>query len=186
MCFDPASMAIISAGTALLGGAVSAAGAEENASVQAQIARNNAQTAMWNANVTAEAGDARAANQGLKTAQTVGKMRAAFGAAGIDPNQGSAADVQAAADSAGLTDAETIRSDAARQAWGYEVQSSNFSNQASADEAAGNWGALSSFLGGATSAAGSASMFGAFGGGSSFGSMPNTFSTFPKNFSSWQ
>lgn len=153
MGFLAAALPAISAGASLAGGVMGAVGSEENASVQAQIARNNANTAMWNANIAGEQGEQQSAMKGMQTAQTVGKMRAAFGASGVDVNSGSPADVQAAADAAGLTDQQTIKSDAARRAWGYETQSSNFENQSKVDVQQGNWGALSSLLGGASSAA---------------------------------
>ena len=167
MCIPVAAMAAISAVASLAGGVVGAAGSIENANMQSQIARNNANTALLNANFATQEGDIKAQDQGLKTAQTVGKIKSAFGASGVDPNSGSAADVSAAASSAGMTDAQTIRSDAARQAWGYTTQSTNFDNQAAVDTAGGTFGALTSLLSGASSAGSTWSKFGSTGGGSS-------------------
>ena len=175
MCIPVAAMAAISAVASLAGGVVGAAGSIDNANMQAQIARNNANTAMLNANFATQEGDIKAQNQGLKTAQAVGKMKAGFAANGVDPNSGSAADVSAAADSAGMTDAQTIRSDAARQAWGYETQSANFNEQASVDTAGGTFGALSSLLSSASSAGSTGAKVGSTGGGGGVGDASSVF-----------
>lgn len=164
---------ILSAGLSAVGGIMGAVGSEENAAVQSQIARNNANTAMWNANIASQQGEQRSTMQGMKTAQTVGKIKAGFGASGVDVNSGSPADVAAAASSAGMTDQQTIKSDAARTAWGYETQSTNFQDQAQLDKQQGDWGALSSLLGGASSTAKTWMQFG--GGGAGGGSGMGVF-----------
>lgn len=52
----------------------------------------------------------------------IGRQRAGFAAGSIQVNQGSAVDVQEDAAFLGELDALTIRTNAAREAWGYEVQ----------------------------------------------------------------
>lgn len=54
--------------------------------------------------------------------QTIGQQRTAFAASNIDVSFGSAVDVQADAAYLGELDALTIRTNAAREAWGYKVQ----------------------------------------------------------------
>lgn len=147
-------MGMLAVALPLVGGIVSGIGASENANYQAQVAQNNAITAQRQAALSAEMGDAKAAQSGMKTAQTVGKAKAALGAAGVETNSGSAADVTSGIEAAGLTDAQTIRSDAARQTWGYQVQQSNDLAQSQLDKQTGQFGEMSSFLGGASSAAG--------------------------------
>ena len=153
MCIDPVTMTAISIGMTAAGGIAGAAGAEENANVQAQIARNNANTALYNSHIAGLQGEQQATMKGMQTAQTVGKIKTNFGASGVDVNSGSPAAVAAAAASAGSTDQQTIKSDAARQAWGYATQSVADQNQAGFDEQQGEFGALSSLLGGASSSA---------------------------------
>lgn len=174
MCMDPVTMTALSVGTSLAGGVMGAIGSEDNASVQAQIARNNANTAQWNANIASQQGEQQSTMKGMQTAQTVGKVKTGFGASGVDVNSGSPASVAAAVSSAGMTDQQTIKSDAARTAWGYETQSTNFDNQATVDKQQGDWGALSSLLGGASSSAKTWSQFGG-GGGSGGGGGASVF-----------
>lgn len=89
---------------------------------QAQIARNNAIIARQNAIGALGAGEARAEIQGLRNRAQMGALKAGQAAAGVDVNTGSAADVRASAAMLGMHDMMTIRSNAARQAYGYETQ----------------------------------------------------------------
>jgi hypothetical protein len=145
---------LVTAGMALAGGIAGAAGSEENAQVQAQIARNNENTALFNSRIASEEGEQQASIAGLKGQQTVGKIKAGFGGSGVDVNSGSPAAVAAAAAGATSTNVQTIKSNAARNAWGYDVASTNFGNQGVLDEEQGNWQAVTSLLGGATAASG--------------------------------
>ena len=152
-------------GMGVAGAAVSAVGSVEageagkgSADYQAQVARNNALIANENATWTAESGESKVAAQGMKTAQTVGTTKAAQGASNIDVNTGSASDVRTSEAKLGVLDALTIRSNSAREAYGYEVASTSDTAQAGLLEqqgaqaqTAGDIGALSSFLSGASS-----------------------------------
>lgn len=60
-----------------------------------------------------------------RVAQESGSSRAAAGAAGVDINTGSAHDVRISQELVGEIDALTIRNNAARQAWGYDVEAAN-------------------------------------------------------------
>ena len=149
----------------LAGAAVSAFGSVEagnaakaSSDYQAQVARNNALIAGQNAAWTAESGESKVAAQGMKTAETVGKTKAAQGASNIDVNTGSAIGVQHAESKLGALDALTIRSNSAREAYGYEVAASSdtaeaglLEQQGSQQQTAGDIGGLSSFLSGASS-----------------------------------
>lgn len=130
-----------------------------NLSYEEQVAYNNAQIARQNAVWATEIGETRATNEGLKTRAIVGAEKAAQAASGIDVNTGSAPDVRASTAEIGELDALTIRSNAARQAYGYDVAAVNDVAQArllSAESAqarrAGIFGAVGSLLGGASSA----------------------------------
>jgi len=61
-----------------------------------------------------------------KVRGAIGSQRAGFAASNIDVNFGSAVDVQADAAMLGELDALTIRSNAAREAWGFKVEGENF------------------------------------------------------------
>jgi hypothetical protein len=153
------------AGIGLAGAGVSAFGAyeqaqaqAENAQYQAQVAQNNAAIARANAALTEASGAAKEAAQGMKTASTVGQTKATQAASGIDVNTGSAADVRLAESKLGALDALTIRSNTAREAYGYEVaatsdiaESQLLETEASQAKEAGDISALGTFLTGASS-----------------------------------
>jgi hypothetical protein len=146
MGFDPVSMAVISAGVGLAGAGTSFMGSQEqaqaaqvqaqaaqvqaqatseNAAYQAQVAKNNAAIASQDARFDIQAGETAAVNKGMKTRAAVGQEKAAQGAAGIDVNTGSAADVRAGEAAVGMLDASTIRSNAAKAAYAKEVEATS-------------------------------------------------------------
>lgn len=104
---------------------------------QAQIARNNAIMAQRNASWTTQQGDIESTNEGLKTAASIASMKATQGASGVDVNTGSAVSVRDAAARLGAINAMTIKSNRAREAWGYDVDRRNEEEQATLDDRAG-------------------------------------------------
>jgi hypothetical protein len=102
-----------------------------------------------------------AERQQLKTAQLAGSQRAALASQGGDVNSGSPLDILGDTARAGATDVATIRSNAARNAYGFRLQGAGAAGQASLASAnAANTlanlplGIGSSLLGGASSLAG--------------------------------
>jgi hypothetical protein len=125
----------------LVGSVVNASGQQEQAQAQseaaayqAQVAQNNAAIAQQNAKLDIQAGETAAVNQGLKTRAAVGTARANQGASGVDPNTGSASAVQAGQQEIGYLDALTLRSDAAKKAYGQEVAATSDTAQAGLEE----------------------------------------------------
>ena len=167
VAFGP--LAAVGAGASLIGGAVGAYGSieaakasSEAASYQSQVAANNAIIAGQNAQYATAAGEAQVTQQQFKTADVVGEIKTNQAASGLDVNSGSDVDVQASAKEIGTLNALTIRNAAARQAYGYQTQSTSdvasgqlLSAQAGQDLTAGMFGAGGSILGGASSAANS-------------------------------
>lgn len=171
--------------TSILGGFVSAAGDKQAAAAkqqqlnanaaeqnyQAQIAINNQSVATSNARLQMASGEEQTFAAGLKNRQNIGAIKAGQAASGIDVNSGSAVDVRSSADELGQLDALTVRSNAAREAYGYKVQASNFGAEAESDKfaasndiiagkeakEAGDIAAVGSILGGINAAVGSAS-----------------------------
>lgn len=143
--------AVASAGASVIGGIAAGNAQKQAADYNAQVQQNNAITAQRNATIASEMGEQQAQQRGMQTAQNVGKAKAVFGAAGIDPLTGSASDTESGIESAGLTDVQTIQSNAARQAWGYQTQASNFQAQAGLDIMQGQNEQESSFLSGGSS-----------------------------------
>jgi hypothetical protein len=167
VAFGP--LAAVAAGASVIGGVVGAFGSEESAAAsseaatyQSQVAANNATIATQNAQYATAAGEAQVTQSQLKTAATVGAIKTNQAASGLDVNSGSNVDVQSSAKELGELDALTIRNAAARQAYGYQVQSTSdvasgqlLQMQAGQDMTAGMYGVGSSILGGASSAANS-------------------------------
>lgn len=149
---------------AVAGAAASAYGAMQSAHAQAssdkfnqQVANNNAAIATQNATYAANAGEEAAADQQQKNRAKIGGILANQGASGIDVNQDSAVDVRDSAAQLGQLDTETIRANAARKAYGYQVDSVSDTNQSNLDkyaasnaEKAGNINAAGSVLGAAS------------------------------------
>ncbi len=81
----------------------------------------------------------------------IGSQRAGFAAQGVDVGQGSAVDVQADAAYLGELDALTIRNNAAREAWGYEVEADQARKGGQIAQREGRWGAATAIAGGASS-----------------------------------
>lgn len=161
------ALAGIGLGTSLFGGVTGALGSISagNAAAaadnyNASIAEQDAKSATQNATWAAQAGEAQAGQESQKTRATVGSIKAAQAANGLDVNSGSAVDVRSSSSELGQLSAINIRSNAARTAYGYQVQSTSDEAQskldkfdASQSEIAGEVGAASSLLGGSGSAA---------------------------------
>ncbi len=116
----------------------------------AQVAENNAQIARQNATFSGQEGAANAAREQLKTRAQVGGIKAAQAANGIDINSGSAVDVRSSAAELGELNAITIRSNAARQAYGYQTQASSDMAQAQLDRQSAKYASESGYIKGAT------------------------------------
>lgn len=130
----------------------------ESANYNSQVAANNAKEQKQNATFAAQEGEQNTAVQQAKTRAAVGGILANEGASGVDVNTGSATDVRSSAAALGELNAINIRADAARTAYGYNVQAVNDTAQsqldkseASADKTAGYIGAGSTLLGGLAS-----------------------------------
>jgi hypothetical protein len=165
-CFDPATIAIVATTAAVAGAGASAYGAvssgqaqQASANYQAQVAANNAQIANQNALQATAAGNAQAEQSRMKTNALIGEQMAGQASSGIDTGSGSALDVRTSQKEIGELDVETIRNNAARQAYGFRTQSMGDTAQSALDTAqggfaatAGDIGGVSSILGGAASA----------------------------------
>ena len=148
-------------GTALgaVGAITSMGGRAAASDYSSVIAAQNAQIAKQQADLAGAAGDQQVAMQQAKTRATVGAIKAAQAASGIDVNTGSAVDVRSSAAELGQLDAISIRSNAARTAYGYQTQSASDLAQsqldrfeAKNDRTAGYLNAGTSVLGGVSKA----------------------------------
>lgn len=162
---SPTAIGAAGLGTSVAGSALSAFGAYSQGQsqsqmygYQAQVAQINSQIALQNADYARMQGEQQAVIEGRKGAQQFGGIRAAQGASGLDVNSGSNAQVQASQKSTTALDLNQIRSNAAKTAYDFDVQSTEDVNQAglynaasSKAKTAGDIGALTSIVGGAGS-----------------------------------
>ena len=164
MGFDPATLAIAATvgSSAIQGmGAIQQSQASAaSAGYNAKIAGMNAQIQTQNANFAGAQGEQEVGVQGMKNKAEVGSITASQAASGVDVNTGSGVNVRQSAAEVGMLNALTIRSNAAKQAYGYQVQATNDTAQAaldrsqqSADKTAGYLNAGADILGGVGKAA---------------------------------
>lgn len=159
------TLAAVSIGTSLVGAGVSAYGNFQKGqsqqaayNYQAQVAANNKIIADRNAQYALERGETEAQIAGMKAQQQMGKITAAQAASGLDINSGSPLAVREGQTKTDSFNEMVIRSDAAKQAYGYEVEGINQQAQQQMSisagkqaATAGDISAFSSIVGGASS-----------------------------------
>lgn len=146
----------LSGGIGAIGAIQQGKAAKSAADYNAAVAQANADQAKSNSQIASEAGMAREGMSEQKTRAAVGQLEANQAASGVDINKGSALDVRSSADELGQLDAITVRGNATKEAYGYQIQSINDKDQAEldrsegrADESAGYLNAGSTLLGAA-------------------------------------
>ena len=159
--------AIAAAAVTAAGTYISAESQASQARYQAGVARNNQQIADYNAQVAAQKGQEEESAKRAQATQLIAAERAAAGASGIEANSGSPLKVQSDTARLGDIDAMTIRSNAAREVYGYKVAGLSYGGQAAADESAASQAELGGYLG-------------------AFGSIIGGGSTVAQKWSSWQ
>ena len=129
------------------------------AGYNAKIAGMNAGLATQNAQWEGAVGESQVGQAGLKAQQEEGKIKVNEAANGVDVNSGSAKDVQKTSSEMSMLNEMNIRSNAARQAYGFETKAVSDTAQAnldrteqSRDKTAGYIGATTSILGSAARA----------------------------------
>ena len=133
MAFAAAALPFLQYGGMALSamGAFNSSQASQDAyNAQSQIAKNNAVIAGWQAEDAITRGDQAATASRVKTARLKGSQRAALAANGVDLSVGSAQHVLNDTDYLGALDANRLIDNAAREAWGYRTQASNFEGNA--------------------------------------------------------
>lgn len=157
------TLAIASLAATVVGTSVAAYGAIQSGNAQKAAAaareqqnRNNAVLAQRAADDALARGDINAGTKARQTAQLMGQQRAGLAANGIDTNEGSALDLQADVAASGEFDQLTIRSNAMREAAGYEAQGMNYQTQGSIDRATGDNAASAGMLSATSSIVGGA------------------------------
>jgi hypothetical protein len=155
-----AGMALSAYSSYKQGKAAKAAGKAQRAVAEgsATLSEYNAAVSQLQAQDAVERGVEQEGRFRAQVRGVVGAQRAGFAGANIDVSSGSAADVQADAAFLGELDALTIRTNAAREAWGYQVQAVDLRERARisrkegvAFERAGNAAGTAAYLSGAAS-----------------------------------
>lgn len=124
-------------GSSLAGGIINAFGAfgqgqsqSKMYAYQAQVAQINSQIDKQNADYARQVGDRNQLNYGLRFGQQEAQIRTAKAASGLDINSGSAADVQSSQRKLDQMDLSTMRENAAKTAYDYDVKATQDMNQA--------------------------------------------------------
>jgi hypothetical protein len=120
----------VSTGLTMMGQAQQASAARDRANYQAAIARNNQTIAQYQKADALKRGEVAKQEHRQKVIQLKGKQRAALAASGFDVNSDDALDILADTAEIGELDALTIENNAKREAWGFEIEGQNASNQA--------------------------------------------------------
>lgn len=97
---------------------------------QAQVNRNNAQIAQWQAEDAIRRGDRDAMKVRTRANRVKGAQRAAFGANGVDMSTGSALQILSDTEYFGELDAGTVKDNAAKEAWALRNQAMGFNADA--------------------------------------------------------
>lgn len=98
--------------------------------VEAALGEQNAELAEASARDAIALGVEAASRQRQTVRGVVGSQRAALAAQGVDLGDGDAGALQQESVQLGELDVLTIKNNAARQAWGYQVEATNYRNQA--------------------------------------------------------
>lgn len=131
------ALSVIGTGAGVMGQLQQASAAKASANYQSEVAAGNQQIATQNAAYTAAEGEAQAGQQQQKVRAQEGAILAGQASSGVDVNSPTDTGVRASKAELGMQDTQTIRSNAARQAYGYQVEATGYGNQASAETATG-------------------------------------------------
>lgn len=109
--------------------AQAASAAQAQARYQAQVAEQNRELARRQEADALQRGQVAEENRRRLTAQQIGQQRAGLAAQGTDFT-GTETDILGDTAAAGELDARTVRANAAREAYGYQVQGMGYANEA--------------------------------------------------------
>jgi hypothetical protein len=161
---DPITLATIAIVGTAVSGATAAAGAaytgyanSQSYKYQAGVAAVNQKIAQQNAEYSRAVGEVQAERSGMKTRQQIGQTIAAQGSSGFRADEGSGSDVLSSEHMLGESEQNTIRSNAAKAAYGHEVEAINFGAQSELDRMASRSSMISGGINATSSLLGSAS-----------------------------
>jgi hypothetical protein len=132
----------------LLQGGMQAASSYQEGQATKMVAGINAKYANMQGQEALRIGEQNAGRRMLQGGQDASSAAAQFVGGNIRADKGSAAQTQEDIKNAAIVDAQTIRTNAAKQAWGYGVEATNFKNQGRFAEIKGYSDAAQSIIGG--------------------------------------
>ena len=131
MCEPTTIIMAVSAVVGALGAYQGAESQKAAATYQSQVAANNAKVSEWQAQDALQRGQVARQDTRRKYAALEGTQRAGLAARGLDISEGSALSILEDTQYFGELDMGTVSNNAAREAWGYRVQASNQTANAS-------------------------------------------------------
>ncbi len=147
----------------IAGGAASYAGAsmqadayEAQGDFQRQQFETNARLANMQSDDATRRGEIAATKVRQQARQVIGSQRSSIAAQGIEVNADSALDVQSDTAALAAEDAQTIKNNAWREAWGYKVQANQYQAQGKQAQNAGRTNARMTLAAGGAKAASAA------------------------------
>ena len=166
MCLGLETMAIVgmvasaaSTGMSVLGAIQQGQAAQAQANYQAKVQENNATAARMQAADAIERGKLEENNQRKQVARMLGAQRAGIAGSGFELGDETSQDILGDTAAMGELDARMIRTNAAREAWGYEYQASNEMAGAAITRARGENARIASYWSAGTDLLGGASKF---------------------------
>lgn len=145
---------------ALASAAVSAVGSIKQGQAQADAANYNAAIAAQNATIAQQQGVAAVEAQRRDSARAIGRMKALYGASGVQSDSGSPVDVLA--DSASMAELDALTTQ-----YNYRLKALGYENQAELDRSNAKNARTSSYLNAASQVMNGMTSYGKMSGGSS-------------------
>ena len=158
---DPFTIMMVAsvAGSALKAGGDIYKGFADSAAYkyQAGVAGVNQKIALQNADYSRAVGEFKAEQSGMKSRGEAGKIKAIQSASGLRADMGSAQQVQESQHMLGESEQNVIRANAAKAAYGHEVEALNFGAQSNLYSMAAKTSKVSGFINAGSSILGGAS-----------------------------
>lgn len=164
MC-EPTTIMAISAAVSVAAAGYSAHQQNEAGKANQQISENNARLARDDAAAAQAMGDRESQQQAWRTRAVLGQQRAAIASNGIDASIGTPSELLGEVAMFGEAEQQNIRLNAARQAWGFNAQATNYTNQGKQARWSGKSQAAGTVLSGLAQAGSSYGSYRAAGGG---------------------
>jgi hypothetical protein len=146
-------------GLSALSTGINAVGQANAGAAANEVAKKNAHLSDVAAVDAEQRGSKQAGEARMKGTDIVGEQRLATAASGVEVGVGTSAQLAEDTRAAAELDAQTIKANAAREAWGFRTQGTDFRTQGAQAEARGNYGAVASLLEGGSNTANLAAKF---------------------------